>query len=115
MSGGIKSIVNVKDMLRHAMLFINAAESDENEDLAADGRDLLGALRKQIASIWYSNTDLAEFDKTFKLSGWENQGFRWCRDEKESTHGRLVMVLRIVEFDEGSNNETWTSLPSKRN
>ena len=106
MSGGLKSIRNAKDMLKNVLLFINAAEGDENEQLASDGRDLLGALRKQIASVWYANTDMEEFDSVFKVCGWDGQSFRWCRDEKESRNGRLVMALCIVEFDD-DDNQSW--------
>lgn len=107
MSGGIKSMSDAKDMLKALLLLINAAESGENEQLASDGQVMLSELRKQIACVWYSNTDLEPLDKVFAVCGWDGQGFRWCRDEEESSNGRLVMALYVVEFEDDCNNQAW--------
>lgn len=103
MSGGIKGIHDAKDMLKAVLLFINAAESGENEALAHKGRSLLSDLRLQIGAVWYLNKDLEQFDGVFKVCGWDGQGFRWCRDEDESANGRLVMHLDLVEFEDDKN------------
>jgi hypothetical protein len=94
----MKDLKQSKALLRTILLSINGAESEESPALEDKLRQALKVFRCDLALAFTENEQVAAYDSVFKAAGWDNQGFRWCRDYKELHEGRVTSVLLLVEF-----------------
>lgn len=102
----MKDVKRMQGTLHSLLTLINGLEGEELPDLAFMAREILKCVIKDIAVSCSDEPGLIVFDKVFARAGWEGQGLRWCRCPVESRNGRLVMVVRLVQFN-SADKTSW--------